>query len=108
MSFFKELKRRNVYRVGLAYVIISWLVLQVVDVVVPILELQPWVSKLLFVMLAAGLPVALILAWAFELTPEGIRRDHEVDHKESVTAHRRAFSFPGSGGRKALSFLRLG
>ncbi len=58
MSFFKELKRRNVYRVGLAYAMISWLVLQVADVVVPILALQPWVGKLVFLMLAAGLPVA--------------------------------------------------
>ncbi len=61
---------------------ISWLVLQVTDVVIPILELQPWVGKLVFLMLAAGLPVALIFAWAFELTPEGIKRDYEVDHKQ--------------------------
>jgi len=98
LSFFKELKRRNVYRVGLAYAIISWLVLQVVDVVVPILELQPWVGKLLFVMLAAGLPVALILAWAFELTPEGIKHDHEVDHKQPAAAQ---------SGRK-LDFIIIG
>ena len=89
MSFFKELKRRNVFRVGLAYALISWLVLQVTDVVVPILELQPWVGKLVFLMLAAGLPVALIFAWVFELTPEGIKRDHEVDPKQSVTVRTR-------------------
>jgi len=85
LSFFKELKRRNVFRVGLAYAMISWLVLQVTDVVIPILELQPWVGKLVFLLLAVGLPVALILAWAFELTPEGIKRDDEIDPKQSVT-----------------------
>ena len=58
LSFFQELNRRNVYRVALAYAVISWLVLQVADVVVPILALQPWVGKLVFLMLAAGLPVA--------------------------------------------------
>lgn len=88
MSFFKELKRRNVYRVGLAYAMISWPVLQVADIVIPILALQPWVGKLVFLMLAAGLPVALIFAWAFELTPEGIKRDHEVDHKQDVVNER--------------------
>jgi len=72
--------------VGLAYVIISWLVLQVTDVVVPILALQPWVSKLVLLILAVCLPIALILAWAFELTPEGIRRDSEVDHEQTATA----------------------
>ena len=84
MSLFKELKRRHVFRVGLAYAMISWLVLQVTDVVAPILALQPWVGKLVLLMLAAGLPVALVFAWAFELTPEGIKRDAEVDHKPSV------------------------
>ena len=65
---------------------ISWLVLQVIDVVVPILALEPWVGKLVLLMLAASLPVALVFAWVFELTPEGIKRDAEVDHKQSVTA----------------------
>jgi TolB-like protein len=87
LSFFTELKRRNVFRVGLAYAMISWLVLQVTDVVVPILSLQPWVGKLVLLILAVGLPVALVFAWAFELTPEGIKRDAEVDHTQSVTAH---------------------
>jgi len=98
LSLFKELKRRNVFRVGIAYAVISWLVLQVVDVVVPILALQPWVSKLVLLLLAVGLPVALILAWAFELTPEGIKRDDEVDHQQSVTVQT---------GRK-LNFVIIG
>ena len=73
---------------GLAYAMISWLVLQVTDVVVPILALQPWVGKLVLLMVAAGLPAALIFAWAFELTPEGIQRDHEADHKQDVVNER--------------------
>ena len=89
LTFFKELKRRNVVRVGLAYVMISWLVLQVADVVVPIFALEPWVSKLVFLMLAAGLPVALIFAWVFELTPEGLKRDHDVDRKQFATVRSR-------------------
>ena len=71
---------------GLAYAMISWLVLQVTDVVVQILALQPWVGKLVLATLAVGLPVALIFAWAFELTPEGIKRDHEVNPRQSVAA----------------------
>jgi TolB-like protein len=91
LSFFNELKRRNVVRVGLAYAMISWLVLQVVDVVVPILELQPWVGKLVLLMLVAGLPVALISAWVFELTPDGIKRDNEVDPKQAAAAQTRTW-----------------
>jgi TolB-like protein len=98
LSFFHELKRRNVFRVGLAYMMISWLVLQVVDVVVPILEVQAWISKLVFLLLAIGLPVTLILAWVFELTPEGIKRDSDVDHDQSLAAHT---------GRK-LNFVIIG
>lgn len=86
MSFFGELRRRNVVRVGLAYAMISWLVLQVVDVVFPILELQPWVGKLVLLMLVAGLPVALIFAWVFELTPDGIKRDSDIDPEQYAAA----------------------
>jgi TolB-like protein len=86
LSFFKELKRRNVFRVGIAYGMSSWLVLQVIDVVTPILELQPWVGRLVFLLLAIGLPVALVLAWVFELTPDGIKRDSDIDHDQSAGA----------------------
>jgi TolB-like protein/Flp pilus assembly protein TadD len=75
MSFFEELKRRNVYRVGALYVIAAWLMLQVTDVLISLLELPDWSGKLVFLLLAIGFPVALILAWAFELTPEGVVRD---------------------------------
>ena len=73
MSFLKELKRRNVYRVAGIYIIVAWMVLQVVDVFMDFMPLPEWTGSLVFVLLAAGFPVALIMAWAFELTPEGIR-----------------------------------
>jgi len=75
MSLFSELKRRNVYRVGALYVVAGWLILQVTDVVTSILELPDWTGKLVMVLLAIGLPIVLIGAWAFELTPEGLVRD---------------------------------
>ena len=75
MSFFSELKRRNVYRVAALYLIVSWVVLQVVDVVTEFMPLPEWTGRLVFVLLAAGFPVSLVLAWAIELTPEGIRLD---------------------------------
>ncbi|MEJ2535243.1 MAG: tetratricopeptide repeat protein [Gammaproteobacteria bacterium] len=79
MSFFRELKRRNVYRVAALYVVVSWLVLQVTDVTASVLSLPEWAGKLVFLLLAAGFPVALVLAWAFELTPEGLRRERPGD-----------------------------
>lgn len=75
MSFFAELKRRNVYRVAALYVIVGWLLLQVADVLLGMLPLPPWTGTLVFFLLALGFPVALLLAWAFELTPEGVRRE---------------------------------
>ena len=84
-SFFAELRRRNVIRVAIAYVIVTWLLLQVVDVIVPILGLEDWVGKLVLLLLLIGFPVALVLAWAFELTPEGLKREKEVDRSDSIT-----------------------
>ena len=85
MSLFDELKRRNVFRVGIAYVVLGWLLLQVTDVVVPILELPEWVAKLVLFLLLIGLPLVLFFAWAFELTPEGVKREREVDRGRSIT-----------------------
>jgi TolB-like protein len=98
LSFFEELKRRNVFRVGIAYGMSSWLVLQVIDVVTPILELQPWIGRLVFLLLAIGLPVALVLAWVFELTPDGIKRDSDIDHDQSA----------GAQTRRKLDFVIIG
>jgi len=70
-----ELRRRKVFRVGIAYVVAAWVLLQIGDIVFEFLEIPNWAGKLLLVLLTLGLPVALLLAWAFELTPDGIRRD---------------------------------
>ena len=72
MSFLNELKRRDVFRVGVAYLAVSWLILQVTDTIVPILELPAWVMRLILLLLLIGFPVALALAWAYEITPEGV------------------------------------
>jgi len=85
MSLFSELKRRNVIRVGAAYLVATWLLLQVVDVLSPILELPAWAPKLIFLILSVGFIPVLIFAWAFELTPEGIKREKEVDRDLSIT-----------------------
>jgi TolB-like protein len=85
MSFFEELKRRNVVRVGIAYAVGAWVLLQIFDVVGEILDLPDWGGKLILVLIVIGFLVALFLAWAFELTPEGIKREHEVDRSQSIT-----------------------
>jgi hypothetical protein len=85
LSLFGELSRRNVFRVAIAYGVASWVLLQIVDVISPIFELPVWAPKLIFVILAIGLVPALIFAWAFELTPEGIKKESEVDRSISIT-----------------------
>ena len=85
MSLFAELRRRNVFRVGIAYLIASWVILQVIDVIAPILSLPEWFPTAIFVFLAVGFVPALIFAWAFELTPEGLKKEKEVDRSESIT-----------------------
>jgi TolB-like protein len=78
-EFFAELRRRHVFRVALAYLVVAWLVLQVVNVLAPLLDVPLWVSKSILLFLIAGFPVALVLAWAFELTPEGVKRAEDAD-----------------------------
>ena len=84
-SVWEELKRRNVVRVAIAYAIVSWLILQLTDVLMPLLSLPEWVGGFVFLLLVIGFLLALILAWAFELTPEGIRKEEDVDRSQSVT-----------------------
>src|SRR5436309_5913589 len=77
-NFFAELKRRNVYKVAVAYAIVGWLLVQVATQVFPFLEIPNWVVRLVIALVAIGFPIALIIAWAFELTPEGIKRTEDV------------------------------
>jgi len=84
-AFFTELKRRKVYRVAVAYAIVAWLSIQAASILFPTFEAPPWVMKVFVTAVILGFPVALILAWAFEVTPEGIRRAEEVAPRESKT-----------------------
>ena len=80
-----ELRRRNVFRVAIAYVVVTWLLLQVVDILVPLLTLPEWVGRLILLLLLVGFPIALLFAWAFELTPEGVKLEKNVDRSASIT-----------------------
>jgi len=84
MSLIAELKRRNVFRVGVAYAIVAWLLIEVASVIFPGLHLPDWTLTFLIIVILAGFPLALIVAWAFEMTPEGLKREAEVDRTESV------------------------
>ena len=87
-NFFAELQRRNVYRVAMAYAGVAWLLIQVATQVFPFFEIPNWAVRLVVLLLLLGFPVALILAWAFELTPEGIRRVGELPPGDPVTHQR--------------------
>jgi TolB-like protein/Tfp pilus assembly protein PilF len=87
MSFFNELKRRNVIRVGIAYAVVAWLLLQLADVLKELLSLPDEVGRTVVLLLLIGFIPALVFAWAFELTPEGLKRDAEVDRSRSVAPH---------------------
>ena len=85
MGIIAELKRRNVFRVGIAYLVLAWVVIQVTDTISPALNLPGWTLPLVTWLGVIGFPFVLIFAWAFELTPDGIKRDHEVDRSQSIT-----------------------
>src|SRR5438093_8183432 len=83
-NFFAELKRRNVYKVAVAYAVISWLCVQATSLLFVTFEAPPWAMKIFIVAVALGFPIALVLAWAFELTPEGIKRAEDVLPNASI------------------------
>src|SRR5438552_8543378 len=85
-SFFAELKRRNVYKVAVAYAVIAWLLIQVATQVFPFLEIPNWVVRLVIALVVIGFPIALVIAWAFEATPEGIKRTEDVDLNAAARA----------------------
>ena len=84
-NFFAELKRRDVYQVAVAYAVVSWLLLQAASILFPTFDAPPWVMKVFVVVIVSGFPAALILSWAFEITPEGIKRADEVLPNDSIT-----------------------
>src|SRR3979411_2235633 len=92
-SFFSELKRRNVYKVAVAYAIVGWLLVQIATQVFPFLEIPNWVVRLVIALVAIGFPISLVIAWAFEATPEGIKRTEVAD------------AMPATAGRKKHAWI---
>jgi TolB-like protein len=86
MSFFEELKRRNVVRVGIAYAVIGWVLAQAAELALGTFGAPGWVMKSFLILLILGLPLALFFAWAFEITPDGLKREKDVDRSQSITA----------------------
>src|SRR5204863_7138317 len=78
-NFFAELKRRNVYKVAIAYGVVAWLLMQIASQIFPFFEIPDWAVRLVVLLLIIGFPVALIIAWAFEVTPEGVKRTEAAD-----------------------------
>jgi hypothetical protein len=85
MSLLKELKRRNVFRVGVAYVVAAWLLIQVAETIFPLFGYGDTPARTVVVVLAIGLMPALVFAWVFELTPEGIKKEKDIDRSRSIT-----------------------
>jgi TolB-like protein/Tfp pilus assembly protein PilF len=85
MNFFSELKRRNVYKVAVAYAVVSWLLIQVASILFPAFDAPASATKILVIILVLGFPAALVLSWAFEITPEGIKLESEVEANQSIT-----------------------
>src|SRR5919109_1899602 len=88
-NFFAELKRRNVYKVAVAYAIVGWLLVQVATQVFPFLEIPNWAIRLVIALVAIGFPIALVIAWAFEATPQGIKRTEDVDLATAARASKK-------------------
>ena len=84
INFFAELKRRNVYKVAVAYAVVAWLLIQVATQVFPFFEIPNWAVQLVVLVLVIGFPIATVLSWAFEMTPEGIKREADVDRAKSI------------------------
>src|SRR5213080_4664839 len=92
-NFLAELKRRNVYKVAVAYAVVGWVIAQIATQVFPFLEIPNWVVRLVIVLIAIGFPIALIIAWAFEATPEGIKRTEDVDLAASSAPKKHAWIY---------------
>jgi hypothetical protein len=84
-NFLAELKRRNIYKVAAAYAVVAWLLIQVATQVFPFFELPNWSVQMVVLAMVIGFPIALVLSWAFEITPEGIKRETDVPRGQSIT-----------------------
>ena len=92
-KLFVELKRRNVYKVAIAYAVVAWLLMQIASQIFPFFEIPNWAVRLVVLLLVIGFPVALILAWAFELTPEGLKRTEFADELPKKAPRNRAWIY---------------
>src|SRR5438046_7448351 len=90
-NFFAELKRRNVYKVAIAYAIVAWLLMQVASQIFPFFEIPSWAVRLVVLRLILGFPIALVLAWAFDLTPEGLKRTEWADRESAKPSRNKAW-----------------
>src|SRR3989442_15796162 len=84
-NFLAELKRRNVYKVAVAYAVVAWLLLQAASIFLPAFDAPLWVMKIFIIVIIFGFPVALIFSWAFEITPEGIKLESEIEPSKSIS-----------------------
>jgi adenylate cyclase len=92
-NFFSELKRRNVYKVAIAYAVVAWLLMQIATQVFPFLEIPNWAIRLVIMLIVIGFPIALVIAWAFELTPEGLKRTEFADELPKKSPRNRAWIY---------------
>src|SRR5438046_8883385 len=86
-NFFAELKRRNVYKVAIAYAVVAWLLIQAASIFLPAFNVPQWAMQIVILVLMVGFPIALAFSWAFEITSEGIVRVSEVSSDQSSTQH---------------------
>ena len=86
-NFFAELKRRNVYKVAVAYAVVAWLTIQAASIFLPTFNAPQWAMQIIILILVVGFPIALAFSWAFEITPEGIKRESELEPGKSITHH---------------------
>src|SRR6266699_1530192 len=92
-NFFAELKRRNVYKVAIAYAVVAWLLMQIATQVFPFLEIPNWAIRLVIMLIVIGFPIALVIAWAFALTPEGLKRTEFADELPKRPTRNRAWIY---------------
>src|SRR6266550_6229151 len=92
-EFFAELKRRNVYKVAIAYAVVAWLLMQIATQVFPFLEIPNWAIRLVIMLIVIGFPIAVVITWAFELTPEGLKRTEFADELPTKSTRSRAWIY---------------
>ena len=105
-KFFTELKRRKVYRVAVAYAVLAWLLIQIATQTLPFFEIPAWTVRLIIVALVLGFPVALLLSWAFDLTPSGIKRTDDIEEAKAPACHHRQIAGSAAGKKHRGFALR--